>query len=253
MENLERKQLLDRIVRLTGKAIKEYGLIEENDRVLVGVSGGKDSLALLEILGRRMKIFNPRFTLVAAHIGMENIPYRSDTGYLEEQAARWNIPFVHYHTSFDPESDPNRSPCFLCSWNRRKALFRLAGEHGCNKIALGHHQDDILQTLLMNMTFQGAFSTMPPKLVMNKFAMTVIRPFCLVREKDLLAFSRLSGYVGQKKKCPYEQSSSRPEMKEILRRLEDMNPQAVHSLWGSMNNVQPAYLPAGKESPAKKR
>lgn len=247
MENPEQIRLITRIERLTGKAIKEYGLIGDGDRVLIGVSGGKDSLALVEMLGRRMKIFKPRFTAVAAHVSMENISYQSDIGYLAAQAARWNIPFVHYRTSFDPESDPNRSPCFLCSWNRRKALFQLAKEHGCNKIALGHHQDDILQTLLMNMTFQGAFGTMPPKLVMRKFDMTVIRPFCLIREKDLLKLSQGSGYAGQKKKCPYEQASSRSEMKEILRRLEDMNPQAVHSLWGSMSHIQSEYLPVREE------
>ena len=87
--------------------------------------------------------------------------------YLRSFAENLGVPFVRYETSFDPSTDTRKSPCFLCSWNRRKALFTVAKEQGFNKIALGHHMDDILETLLMNMAFQGAFSTMPPRLVMR--------------------------------------------------------------------------------------
>ena len=131
----------------------------------------------------------------------------------------------------------------LCSWNRRKALFTVAKEHGCNKIALGHHMDDILETLLMNITYQGAFSTMPPRLVMKKFDMTIIRPMCLVHEADLVELAALRHYQKQVKNCPYESQSSRSDMKGILRQLEAMNPEARYSLWGSMTNVQEDLLP----------
>ena len=160
----ERNQLLQRLDRLVKKAIEDYGLIDEGDHLLIGLSGGKDSLALVELLGRRSRIFAPRFTLTAAHIRMSNIGYHSDTAALREHCARFGIEYVERETAFDPSSDRRKTPCFLCSWYRRKALFDIARERGCSKIALGHHQDDLFETLLMNMAFQGSFATMPPRL-----------------------------------------------------------------------------------------
>lgn len=240
---MEQDKLMRRIEQRFAKGIIKYGLIKDGDKILVGLSGGKDSLALLELLARRSRIFKPRFSVVAAHVSMTNISYESDMGYLRTYAERFDVPFVHYEASFDPSTDTRKSPCFLCSWNRRKALFTLAKELGCNKIALGHHMDDILETLLMNMTFQGAFSTMPPRLVMRKFDMTIIRPMCLVHESDLQEMALLRGFRKQVKNCPYEKDSHRSDMKEVLRRLEEMNPEARYSLWGSMNNVQNDLLP----------
>ena len=243
MKYSEDEQLLRRIERKFSKGVVEYGLIEESDKILIGLSGGKDSLALIELLGRRARIYKPRFSVVAVHIVMSNIPYKSDLEYLRAHAEAYNIPFVVYETSFDPTTDNRKSPCFLCSWNRRKALFTVAKEHGCNKIALGHHMDDILETLLMNMTYQGAVSTMPPKLVMRKFDMTIIRPMCLVHESDLKELADAHGYRKQVKNCPYESQSSRSEMKGILHQLEAMNPEARYSLWKSMSNIQEDMLP----------
>lgn len=237
------EQVIRRIERRFMKGIMQFGLIEEGDKVLVGLSGGKDSLALVELLGRRMRIYKPRFSVIAAHVVMKNIPYQTDLDYLRSYAAQWNIPFVVYETEFDSSSDTRKSPCFLCSWNRRKALFTIAKEQGCNKLALGHHMDDILETLLMNMTFQGAFGTMPPKLVMRKFDMTIIRPMCLVHEADLSELAQLHGYRKQFKNCPFESDSHRSSMKGILAQLEQMNPEARYSLWSSMSNVQKELLP----------
>ncbi|MCD8081081.1 MAG: tRNA 2-thiocytidine biosynthesis TtcA family protein [Bacteroides sp.] len=239
----EEEKTLRRIERRFSKGVVGYGLIEEGDKILIGLSGGKDSLALVELLGRRARIFKPRFSVVAVHVVMKNIPYQSDLEYLRAHAAQYDIPLVTYETSFDASTDNRKSPCFLCSWNRRKALFAVAKEQGCNKIALGHHMDDILETLLMNMTYQGAIGTMPPKLVMKKFDMTLIRPMCLVHEADLIELSRLHAYRRQVKNCPYESQSSRSDMKGILRQLEQLNPEARYSLWGSMNNIQSELLP----------
>lgn len=239
----EEAKLMRRIEQRFMKGIVQYGLIEEGDKILVGLSGGKDSLALLELLARRSRIYKPRFSVVAVHVVMTDIAYESDMDYLRTYAEGLGVPFVRYETSFDPSTDNRKSPCFLCSWNRRKALFTVAKEQGCNKIALGHHMDDILETLLMNMTFQGAFSTMPPRLVMRKFDMTIIRPMCLVHESDLVEMAALRGYRKQIKNCPYEKDSHRSEMKDVLKRLEAMNPEARFSLWSSMNNVQADLLP----------
>ena len=239
----EEDKLIRRIDQRFSKGVIRYGLIEDNDRILIGLSGGKDSLALLELLARRSRIHKPKFSVVAVHVVMTNIAYESDTEYLREFAESRGVKFVRYETSFDPSTDTRKSPCFLCSWNRRKALFTVAKEEGCNKIALGHHMDDILETLLMNMTFQGAVSTMPPKLVMRKFDMTIIRPMCLVHEADLIELAKTHDYRKQVKNCPYETDSHRSDIKDVLHRLEELNPEARYSLWSSMNNIQEELLP----------
>ncbi len=243
----EEEKLFHRVEEKVRKAIREYELIAEGDKVLIGVSGGKDSLALLELLGRRARIFRPKFRLLAVHIVMRNIAYSSDTEYLRKCAEEYDIPFLLHETSFDASTDKRKSPCFLCSWTRRKALFEIAKANGCRKIALGHHQDDILETLLMNLTHQGAFGTMPPKLTMNKFDMEIIRPLCLVSEKELVAIAAWRNYHKQIKNCPYESASSRQSVKKILAQLEAINPDARHSLWASMTNIQSDYLPKKKK------
>lgn len=249
MKQTDEAKLMRRIGVRFAKGVCQYGLIDDGDRILIGLSGGKDSLALLELLAARSRIYKPKFSVVAAHVVMKNIAYESDTAYLKAFAEERGVPFVCEETSFDPSTDTRKSPCFLCSWNRRKTLFTLAKAHGCNKIALGHHMDDILETLLMNMAFQGAFGTMPPKLTMRKFDMTVIRPMCLVHEADLKELAALRNYRKQIKNCPYERDSHRSDMKEVLRKIEAMNPEARYSLWGSMGNIQTDLLPdpAGKE------
>ena len=240
----EEDKLLRRISTRFNKGVVKYRLIDDDDKILVGLSGGKDSLALLELLAKRSRILKPKFSVVAVHVSMTNIPYQADLNYLKEYSESLGVPFVHYETSFDPSTDTRKSPCFLCSWNRRKALFTVAKEHGCNKIALGHHMDDILETLLMNLTFQGAFSTMPPKLVMKKFDMTIIRPMCMVHEADLQELAEVRNYRKQVKNCPYETQSNRTDMKGVLKQLETLNPEARYSLWGSMTNVQEELLPS---------
>ena len=239
----EDEQVFKRVEEKVKRAIFDYGLIQTGDRVLIGLSGGKESLALVELLGRRSKIFNPRFEVVVAHVIMRNIPYHSDLDYLRQQVEAQGLPFIVEETAFDPSTDRRKSPCFLCSWMRRKALFEIAKREGCGKLALGHHQDDILETLLMNMIHQGAFGTMPPRLRMDKFAMEIIRPLCLVTEQELRRVAAARGYRQQLKRCPYETASNRAEMKELLARMEAISPDARHSLWSSMTHVQTDYLP----------
>lgn len=232
--------------RLDGKvvrALRMYGLIADGDKVLIGLSGGKDSLALMELLGRRARIYRPKFTLVAAHVRMRNIPYEVDETYLRRACEAYNIPLIVEETEFDPSTDTRRTPCFLCSWMRRKALFEIAKRMECRKIALGHHQDDILETLLLNLTHQGSFGTMPPKLRMKKFDMEIIRPLCLISEAELATLAQLQHYQKQVKNCPYENLSSRSSIKRIFRELETIQPDVRHSLWNSMTNVQTEYLP----------
>ncbi len=216
------------------QAIRAYGLIEDGDRILIGLSGGKDSLALLDFLSKQARIHRPHIELEALHVRMENIAYESDTAYLEQFARERGVRLTVRTTSFDPHTDRRKTPCFLCSWNRRKMLFNVAQELGCNKIALGHHQDDILHTTLLNLTFQGQFGTMPARLRMRKFPITLIRPLCLVREEELKAWADMQQYERQRKACPYETQSHRADMHHIMASLESLNPEARHSIWNAL-------------------
>lgn len=213
-----------------GKAIKDYHLIEDGDKVLVGLSGGKDSMALLELLAEQSKIFKPRFTVEAVYVRMRNIPYQSDEDYLSAFAASKDVTLHIVETSFDIQEDKKKTPCFLCSWYRRKKIFETAKALGCNKLALGHHKDDIMQTAMMNLTFNGRLETMPPLLKMDKFDMTIIRPLCLVREKELRKMAEEQEYHQQIKNCPYEHDTHREDIKIIVRELEQINPEFEYSL-----------------------
>ena len=237
------KKIISNVYAKFKKSISDFRLIEDDDHILIGLSGGKDSLALVELLGNRMKVHVPRFKVTAVHISVENIGYKSDLDYLKSYCKNFDIEFVHYTTRFDTKDDESKSVCFLCSWYRRKAIFKIAEEKGCNKIALGHHLDDISETLLMNLIFQGSFGSVPPKLQMNKFDMTIIRPLSLVSEKELIEFERIRSFPKQIKSCVYEKNSSRREMKILIQELEKLNPNVRQSLWKAMQNIKSDYLP----------
>ena len=119
----------------------------------------------------------------------------------------------------------------------------MAQELGCNKIAFGHHRDDVAQTLLMNLIFQGAFATMPPILQMDKMPLQLIRPLCLIDEADIMAYAALRGYEKQTKLCPFEHVSSREKVKGLLEQIKTLNPEAIDSLYGAMTNIKTEYLP----------
>ena len=218
------------------KAFATYHLLEDGDHVLVGLSGGKDSLCLLEMLARRAKIDHPRFQVEALHVRMENIAYETSTEYLEHFCQELNVPLHIRTTSFSSTPELRSKPaCFLCSWNRRKVMFNLAQELGCNKIALGHHQDDLLTTTLMNLIYQGRFDTMPALLKMRKMPLSIIRPLCMVEESDIIRYAELRGYEKQVKRCPYEHDTNRTKMEKLFREIQQKNPDARHSMWNALN------------------
>ncbi len=225
-----------------------YGLLADGDHVLIGLSGGKDSLALTELLGNQAKIFKPSIQVTAVYVSVENIGYETDTAYLQTFCQSLGVTFVHRITRYDelPKEHRNKNHCFLCSWYRRKALFDTAKELGCNKIAFGHHRDDILETLLMNMVFGGNISTMPPKLQLDKMPLQIIRPLCLIDESDIKQYAQMAGYRKQVKLCPFEYESTRTKTKEILSQLSSLNPDVRYSLWAAMENIKPTYLPQPK-------
>ena len=244
-QDKESRRLWHRLNERFVKAMATYHLIEDDDRILVGLSGGKDSLCLLELLARRSRIQHPRFEVEALHVRMTNIHYETDTSYLQNFCDDLGVKLHVMTTSFEVDNNSERdaarlhkqkTPCFLCSWNRRKQMFNLAQEMGCNKIALGHHQDDLLHTALMNLTFQGRFDTMPALLKMRKMPLSIIRPLCMIEEKDIKTYAELQGYQKQQKLCPYETNSHRAEIKQIYDAIERMNPEARYSMWNALNS-----------------
>ena len=239
----EQERLFKRLNERFVRAFATYRLLEDDDHVLIGLSGGKDSLLLTELLAKRAKINHPRFKVEAVHVRMENITYETSTDYLQHFCDDLGIPLHIITTRFEesiesvavPQQPTKAKPaCFLCSWHRRKQLFNLAQELGCNKIALGHHQDDIIHTALMNLTFQSHFATMPVKLKMRKMPLTIIRPLCLIPEHDIKTYAEMQGYEKQQKLCPYETSSHRTDMKQIYESLEALNPEVRYNIWGAL-------------------
>lgn len=223
-----------KLQRLMGEAMRDFQLISPGDQILLGLSGGKDSLALLDLLGERRKRGGMRFGIRALHVRMTNVHYDSDAGYLRDKAARWDIPFHLVETGFEPDRQPNRTPCFLCSWNRRKTLFQQAQQLGCNKIAFGHHQDDILRTALMNLTFNGTFSTMPARISMRKFDMQIIRPLARIRESLLSEWAALNNYRPVTKECPFDAASNRTGIEAVTTQLENICPDYRANLWHAL-------------------
>lgn len=231
-EEIECARLGNRLTKRFHKACADYALIEEGDHILIGLSGGKDSLALVELLGKRAQIYVPRFKVTAIHVRVRERAYLSDISYLQSFCDAYRVPLIVRDTTIGNE-DGSKDPCFLCSWYRRKALFAAATELGCNKIAFGHHKDDIVETLLMNLIFEGNFSSIYPKLQMDKMPLQLIRPLCLIEESDLRRYADLRGYIPQKEACPFEHASSRADIKQLVQQLEQLNPNIRDSIWGA--------------------
>ena len=234
---MSEKTLEKKLRALFVKAMATYRLIDDGDRILVGLSGGKDSLCLLELLAWRSQIHHPRFEVAALHVRMRNIRYESDTSYLQRFADRLGVRLYIRETSFDASTDRRKTPCFLCSWYRRKELFELAQAEGFNKIALGHHQDDLLHTTLMNLFNQGRFEAMPVKLKMDKMPLTIIRPLCMIKESDIEMSASERGYEKQKKICPYDSGTNRYAMKELFAQIESQNAEARPNLWRALQGT----------------
>ena len=263
-EQIELSKLQAKLTKRFHKACADYGLIADGDHILVGLSGGKDSLALVELLGRRAQIYVPRFRVTALHVRVKERDYRTDLSYLEQFCTEAKVPLIVRdveigENSYSPQDGltakrsfsasglsgeaAHANPCFLCSWYRRKTLFNVAQELGCNKIAFGHHRDDMIETMLMNLLFQGTFATMPPLLPLEKMPLSIIRPLCLIDEADLIRYATLRGYERQPKLCPFEHVSSRAKVKELLAEMRTLNPEANDSMSAAMSNIKFDYLP----------
>jgi tRNA(Ile)-lysidine synthase TilS/MesJ len=242
-EEKRKKKQLEKISRKVGKAINEFRLIEDGDRVLVGISGGKDSMILLEALAKRKKHLPFNFELFAIHVSAGNIGYKMDTAYLENFCTDLNVPLFLEEIEVDLNAGSNKTPCFICSWNRRKTIFNKSRELNCNKVALGHHKDDAIQTMLMNLIYHGSISSLPQKLEMFAGRIHLIRPLLMIPENELAYYANMRSFKQHKRSCPYDDSTRRDTIKNLIKDLDRLNKNSRKNIFRSMDNIFPDYLP----------
>jgi len=231
------------------KAVMDHRMIEPGDRLLVGVSGGADSFALLDLLDSPM-VFVPDFSMLAVHIDMEFDPeymaYREIQKYLDDN--RYQYVMEKTDIGLLAHSDFNRkNPCFLCSRLRRKRIFEIADRHGCNKIAFAHHRDDIIETLLINMFYGREISTMMPCQSVFGGKLHIIRPLAVLEERLIKKYRHERGLPTFKNACPSSENSRRNYVKKLLDSLEIDNPNIRHNIYTALGHVKPDYLPAKKK------
>jgi tRNA 2-thiocytidine biosynthesis protein TtcA len=226
------------------KAILDYKMIEEGDKVLIGVSGGADSLALLDLLDSPM-IFTPRFSFIAVNIDMGFDPSYRSYDALGKYLLENNYRYVMEKTDIGnlAHSDYNKkNPCFLCSRLRRKRIFEIADAEGCNKIAFAHHRDDIIETLLINMFYGREISTMMPNQKIFGGKLHIIRPLAYLREELVKKYSKERNFPVLKNDCPTSLTSKRIYIKNLLNELERDNKEVRDNIYKAMIHVKRDYL-----------
>lgn len=245
---------MQKILGLTRRAIDDYNMISEGDKIAVGLSGGKDSICLLAVLNAYKKFAPYHFDIIAVNInlGFEDTS-KTEVEALKSYCAAQNVPLIIHETDIAKiifEDRQEKSPCSLCSKMRRGALNTIAIQNGCNKIALGHHADDIVETMLMCLLNEGRFSTFAPVSFMDRTNITLIRPFIYVEEKYLTALSRKLCLPIVHNPCPKDNNSNRSETKQLVRQFEDKRPGTKQIMLGAIynparNNLWDTSLPEG--------
>ncbi len=226
-----------------GKAIHSRGMIGEGDHIMVAVSGGRDSLALVWLLRERLKRVPISYRLTAVHV---DPGFGADSaGAMEEFFRDHGFESRVIRSDFGPlaHSPENReNPCFLCSRLRRKTLFSLADEMGCNKIALGHHKDDIIETFFINVFYGASISTMVPVQEFFEGRLHVIRPFFMIDSDLIRRYAKWMGWPGIDLGCPTAGSSKREEIKNMLDHLYRSNRKIKGNIFHALQNAKPEYL-----------
>lgn len=225
-----------------GKAIADYNLIEDGDRILVAVSGGKDSLALLDLLNERKRWAPVDYELIAMHVETD---YRcAGCMHIAVLKKIFEDSGIRYH--FEKIKVLNGKTkgvsCFWCSWSRRKALFLAADRFNCNKVAFGHHKDDIVETLLLNMFYNGEFAAMNPRQELFNGRLVLIRPLCYVEEDRLRRFAKERKFPAQLCKCPNSKDSKRRVMKDFVKIVERDCSYVKTNIFRSMSRVNREYI-----------
>ncbi len=244
MTGEKRTKLFLHLKKWMEKAIMDYGMIDSGDRLLVGVSGGADSLALLDLLDSPM-IFVPSFTLQVVHIDPGFDPAYEGYGILEKYLKAGGYDSIMEKTDIGllAHSDFNKkNPCFLCSRLRRKRIFEIAAGRGCNKIAFAHHRDDIVETLLLNMFYSREISTMVPNQSIFTGELHIIRPLAYIREELVKKYAAERRFPAIENRCPTSKTSRRLYIKHLLDELEKENKDIRDNIFRSMNHVKQDYL-----------
>ena len=244
-ERFEANKLAKRLRRNVGKAIADFNMIEAGDRVMVCLSGGKDSHALLDILLQLREIAPIDFELVAVNLDQKQpgFPAHVLPEYLSRLGVPYRIEEQDTYSIVKRVVAPGKTTCSLCSRLRRGVLYRVAGELGATKIALGHHRDDIIETLLLNMFYGGKLKAMPPKLVSDDGRNIVIRPLAYCREADLGAWAALRGFpIIPCDLCGSQEQLKRKEVKRLLQDWDKRYPGRVEKMFAALGNVAPSHL-----------
>jgi len=238
-------KLQKRLRRLAGTAIADFNMIEAGDRVMVCLSGGKDSYALLDIL-RNLQAHAPlEFELIAVNLDQKQpgFPEQVLPSYLTEIGMPFRIVEQDTYSVVKRVIAEGKTTCSLCSRLRRGVLYRVASELGATKIALGHHRDDILETLFLNMFYGGKLKAMPPKLVSDNGKHIVIRPLAYCKEKDLAAYAAIANFpIIPCNLCGSQPNLQRQVIKEMLQQWDKKFPGRLETMFRALQNVQPSHL-----------
>lgn len=241
----ELNKLSKRLHRLVGQAIADFSMIEDGDKVMVCVSGGKDSYALLDILINLRRRAPVKFDLVAVNLDQKQpgFPEHVLPAYLKSLDIPFHIENQDTYSIVKRLIPEGKTMCSLCSRLRRGILYRVAGELGATKIALGHHRDDMLQTLFMNMFFNSRLKGMPPKLVSDDGRNIVIRPLAYVTEPDLERWAAHRQFpIIPCTLCGSQENLQRVQMKKMLRDWERQQPGRLDNIFTAMGNIVPSHL-----------
>ncbi len=229
--------------RAMGKALHQYDMIADGDRIAVGLSGGKDSMTLLWFLHERLARIPIRYEVFAVYVdpGFEDGFADELTAYCDRMGYRLRVDFTDHGPL--AHSDVNReNPCFLCARLRRKRLFEIADELDCRKVALGHNKDDLIETLFLNMCYAGEISTMQPAQPFFDGLFTVIRPLAYADEDAIRRFVRREGFPEFINPCPSARTSKRREIKTLLHQLYRSNQKIKGNIFRAMRHVKTDYL-----------
>lgn len=241
-----RSQLETRIAKKTTKAVVDFNLIEDGDRIMVGLSGGKDSWALMQTLDNLRQRAPIAFSLIAVNVDSGYKDYRHDVIATTCEARGWECRVEHTSIGeiMDDVLDASATPCSLCARLRRGVLYRIATEVGATKIALGHHLDDFIETLLLNLFFSGALKAMPARLVSDNGEHVVIRPLVYVGEDEARLYAKECGLPIIGCCCPAcgDLSLQRQRVKRLILDLEREHSGVKHSMLKAMTNVMPRHL-----------
>ncbi|MGK4447061.1 tRNA 2-thiocytidine(32) synthetase TtcA [Yersinia enterocolitica] len=244
-EQYNLNKLQKRLRRNVGQAIADFNMIEEGDRVMVCLSGGKDSYTMLDILQNLQKSAPINFTLIAVNLDQKQPGFPEDIlpAYLDKQGVEYKIVEENTYGIVKEIIPEGKTTCSLCSRLRRGILYRTATELGATKIALGHHRDDILQTLFLNMFYGGKLKGMPPKLMSDDGKHVVIRPLAYCREKDIERFAVAREYpIIPCNLCGSQPNLQRQVIKDMLRDWDKQYPGRIETMFSAMQNVVPSHL-----------